>query len=145
MSKKKIFISFDYENDKNIKGSLKSQLESDVVSVAVSDRSINKAIDEKWKDEARRRISGCNFVIFLCGKKTSEAAGVSAEMSIVKELKKPYFLLCGRRKGKVKKPSGSLKTDKVYKWTPDNLKLLLNSKKNEAIEINDNKIDDKYW
>ena len=135
MSKKKIFISFDYENDKNIKGSLKSQLESDVVSVAVSDRSINKAIDEKWKDEARRRISGCNFIIFLCGAKTNKAAGVSAEMSIVKELGKPYFLLCGRRDGDVKKPNGSLKSDKIYKWKSKNLKLLLSGKKNEAVAI----------
>ena len=135
MSKKKIFISFDYENDKELKGCLEFQLKSDVIPVAVDDKSIKKPIDEKWKEEARRRISGCNYVVFLCGRKTNEAAGVSAEMSIVKELKKPYFLLCGRRNGKVKKPSGSLKTDKVYKWTSDNLKLLLNGKKNEAVAI----------
>ena len=144
MSKKKIFISFDYENDKDVKGCLEYQLKSDIVSVAVSDKSINKPIDEKWKEEARRRISGCNFVIFICGKKTSEAAGVSAEMSIARELKKPYFLLCGRKKGVVKKPHGSLKNDKVYKWTSDNLKILLNGKYDEAIEVNINKVDSKY-
>ena len=144
MSKKKIFISFDYENDKDIKGCLVSQLDSDVVPVAVSDKSIKKPIDEKWKEEARRRISGCNYVVFLCGRKTSEAAGVSAEMTITRELGKPYFLLCGRKKGIVEKPHGSLKNDKVYKWTSKNLKLLLSKKKNEAVAIDSSRADNEY-
>ena len=137
---KKIFISFDYENDKDIKGCLQYQLESDVVSVAVSDKSINEAVDEKWKKEARRRISGCNYVIFLCGEKTSEAAGVSAEMTITHELKKPYFLLCGKKKGVVRIPRGSLKNDEVYKWTSENLKLLLNNKREDAVTINPKRV-----
>lgn len=144
MSKKKIFISFDYENDKDIKGSLMHQLKTDEVQIAVNDKSINEAIDEKWKEEARRRISGCNYVIFLCGRETSEAAGASAEMSIVRELNKPYFLLCGRRKGVVKKPHGSLKGDKVYKWTPDNLELLLSGNKKDAIAIDSKRVDSEY-
>lgn len=141
MSKKKIFISFDYENDKSIKGDLIHQLKTDEVQVAVSDKSINKAIDEKWKEEARKRISGCNCVVFLCGRKTNEAAGASAEMTITKELKKPYFLLCGRRRGVVKKPRGSLKNDKVYKWTPENLELLLNGNKTNALTIGIKRVD----
>lgn len=144
MSKKKIFISFDYENDKDVKGCLEYQLKSDVVSVAVSDKSINKAIDEKWKSEARRRISVCNYVIFICGAETSNAAGVSAEMSIVKELKKPYFLLCGRNRNPVQKPHGSLKSDEVYKWTSKNLKLLLSGNKDEAVTIDISRVDKKY-
>lgn len=144
MSKKKIFISFDYENDKDVKGCLEYQLKSDVVSIAVSDKSINKAIDEKWKNEARRRISVCNYVIFICGVETSNAAGVSAEMSIVKELKKPYFLLCGRKRNSVQKPHGSLKSDEVYKWTSKNLKLLLSGNKDEAVTINTNRVGKKY-
>lgn len=135
MSKKKIFISFDYENDKDIKGCLLSQLESDIVEIAVSNKSIEKPIEEKWKKEAKRRISGCNYVIFLCGRHTDEATGVSAEMTITRELGKPYFLLCGRRNREVKKPSGSLKENKVYKWTPDNLEKLLHNKRDALIEV----------
>jgi hypothetical protein len=53
------------------------------------------------------------------------ASGVAAELSITKEEKKPYFLLWGRSGKNCTKPSTALETDKIYKWTWDNLKALV--------------------
>ena len=125
MKKKKVFISFDYENDSDIKGALVAQAKNDDSPFEIFDMSIKEAIDSNWKEYARKRIKSCDCVIFLCGYYTDTAKGVSAEMSITREEKVPYFLLGGRNGNKIKKPSNSLTSDKVYKWTWENLKLLL--------------------
>ena len=56
---------------------------------------------------------------------TDTASGVSAEVTIAREEKKPYFLLAGRASGGNKKPKSALAADNIYKWTWDNLKALI--------------------
>lgn len=125
MKKKKVFISFDYDHDLDIKGALVAQAKNDDSPFEIYDMSIKEAIDSNWKEYARKRIKSCDCVIFLCGYYTDTAKGVTAEMSITREEKVPYFLLGGRNGNNIKKPSNSLTGDKVYKWTWENLKLLL--------------------
>ena len=129
MKKKKVFISFDYDHDLEIKGALVAQAENDDSPFEIFDMSIKEAIDSNWKDYARKRIKSCDCVIFLCGYYTDTAKGVTAEMSITREEKVPYFLLAGRNGTNIKKPSNSLSSDKIYEWTWENLKLLLEGKR----------------
>lgn len=123
--KKRVFISFDYDNDKDIKGSLVGQAHLEDSPFEIVDMSIKEAIDERWKDKARSRIKGCDCVIVLCGYHTASATGVAAELSITQEERIPYFLLCGRDSGNVQKPKNAKTTDLIYNWTWKNLKLLL--------------------
>jgi hypothetical protein len=124
--KKRVFISFDYDHDSDIKGSLVGQAKIDDSPFDIVDLSIKEAIDARWKENARRRIKSCDCVIVLCGKYTGSATGVSAELSITQEERIPYFLLCGRESKNVQKPKGAKSEDKIYNWTWNNLKLLLN-------------------
>ncbi len=125
MEKVKVFISFDYDYDIDIKGSLVAQSKIDDSPFDIIDMSISEAIDVKWKNNARKRIKSCDCVIILCGEHTDSAKGVTAELTITQEESIPYFLLKGRKEKEVKKPLGSKSTDKIYRWTWDNLKLLL--------------------
>lgn len=129
MKKKKVFISFDYDHDSDIKGALVAQAKNDDSPFEIFDMSIKEAIDSNWKEFARKRIKSCDCVIFLCGYYTDTAKGVTAEMSITREEKVPYFLLAGRNETNIKKPSISLSSDKIYEWTWKNLKLLLEGKR----------------
>lgn len=129
MKKKKVFISFDYDHDSDIKGSLVAQAKNDDSPFEISDMSIKEAIDSNWKEYVRNRIKLCDCVIFLCGYYTDTAKGVTAEMSITREEKVPYFLLAGKNGTNIKKPSNSLSSDKIYEWTWKNLKLLLEGKR----------------
>ena len=126
MGKKRVFISFDYDHDLDIKGSLVGQAKLPDSPFEIVDMSIKEAIDSNWKEHARRRIKGCDCVIVLCGKYTDSAKGVTAELTIAQEEEVPYFLLCGRSDGNVSRPLGAKNSDKIYKWTWDNLKALLN-------------------
>ena len=125
MKKVKVFISFDYDHDLEIKNALVAQADLDDSPFEINDISIKQAIDSNWKAYARRKIRESEVVIFLCGHYTDVAAGVSAEMSIAQEESKDYFLLCGRKNGVIKKPRNAMASDKIYRWTWDNLKMLV--------------------
>lgn len=125
MNKKRVFISFDYDHDFDIKQTLVGQSKLTDSPFEITDMSIKEAIDENWKRYARNRIKSCDCVIILCGRYTKSAKGVAAELSIVQEEKVPYFLLRGRSDGIVQTPLNTKSTDKIYNWTWKNIKLLL--------------------
>ena len=129
MKKTRVFISFDYDNDKDIKESLVGQSKLDDSPFDIVDMSIKEAIDSNWKYYARQRIKRCDCVIVLCGRYTYNAKGVAAELSITQEESVPYFLLCGRSDGNVTKPANAKYSDKIYRWTWDNLKALLQGRR----------------
>ncbi len=64
-------------------------------------------------------------MIVICGENTDSASGVSAELTITQELDKDYFLLWGRSGKTCVKPKSAKASDKIYKWTWDNLKALI--------------------
>ena len=114
--KKRVYISFDFDNDNDIKGSFVHQANDPTSPFSFVDKSIQNVVDEKWKKEARNRIKECNCMIVLCGRHTDKAKGVSAEITIAREEKIPYFLIRGRRKGAIKTPLSAKSTDIIHKW-----------------------------
>ncbi|MXY20267.1 MAG: hypothetical protein F4Y49_02910 [Dehalococcoidia bacterium] len=125
-SRQNVFVSFDYDNDLQLKEGLIGQSRNDNSPFDVADFSMKEAAPQsKWRKEARGRIERCSVVIVMCGQHTDKASGVSAEITIARELDKPYFLLRGYRKRKCVKPKSAKSTDKMYNWTWNNLELLL--------------------
>lgn len=125
MTKKRVFISFDYDHDSDLKTLLVGQAKNPDSPFEIVDMSIKETISENWKANARRRIKGCEVVIVICGEKTNTATGVSAELKIAQEERIDYFLLKGRDNKMCIKPTQASVSDKIYNWTWDNLKLLI--------------------
>ena len=125
MTTKSAFISFDYDNDKDIYGSLLAQSEDPSLAFRVKDWSLKEPITEKWKEKVRDQIRRADLTIVLCGEHTDQADGVAAEVTIIHEEGKPYFLLKGRRRKPCKKPRNARKTDEMHKWSQKNLKKLI--------------------
>ena len=126
MSKKRTFISFDYDNDLELKNLLVGQSRNEDSPFEITDMSIKETISKDWKSKARTRIKGCDVVVVICGQKTDTATGVSSELKIAQEEEIPYFLLKGYSDKTCVKPIAAKGSDKVYKWTWNNLKLLIN-------------------
>lgn len=124
MGKVRCFVSFDYDNDSSLKDLLIGQSKNDDSPFEISDWSIKEASSD-WKDKARARIKNSEVVIVMCGKNTDTATGVATELSIAQEEGKDYFLLAGYSDGGNKKPTSAKSSDKIYKWTWDNLKTLI--------------------
>ena len=125
MTKKRVFISFDYDHDLDLKNLLVGQAKNDDSPFEIADFSIKEEISEDWKEKARTRIKGCDVVTVICGEYTDSAAGVSAEVKITQEEEIDYFLLWGRKDKTCEKPKTAKSTDNIYKWTWDNLKALI--------------------
>lgn len=123
---KKVFISFDYDHDEILKIYLVGQSKNPDSPFIIKDYSIKEAIQNNWKEKARDRIKQCDVVVVICGEHTNTANGVSAELKIAQEENIPYFLLHGYKNKNCIKPQAALYSDKIYTWTWDNLKMLLN-------------------
>jgi hypothetical protein len=123
---KRAYISFDFDNDSDLKVLLVGQSKHPDTDFEIADLSIKEAISSGWKDKARTRIKGCDVVIVICGQYTNTATGVSAELQIAQEEGTHYFLLWGRSDKTCVKPTTAKSTDKIYNWTWENLKKLVN-------------------
>lgn len=125
-AKKRAFISFDYDNDEGTKIMLAGQAKLADSPFDFKDASVKEHLTGDWKDKVRRRMDNIDVVIVLCGEKTHTASGVAAELEIAKEKSKPYFLLAAYADKTCTKPTSASSNDKLYKWTWDNLKTLIN-------------------
>jgi len=124
MAKKKVFVSFDYDNDKTLKDFIIGQAKNSDSPFEVSDYSLKEAKPEKdWLDNATAAIKRSDIFIVMLGPKTKSAAGVKKEVAVAKELAKTRFQLIGYRDGSSDwaVPDGG----RVYSWNWDNLKKLL--------------------
>ena len=124
MAKVRVFMSFDFDHDLDLKNLLVGQARNPDSPFEITDFSIKDASSD-WKQKARLRIRSVSQVIVICGYHTHRAVGVSAEIEIARSEMKPYFLLKGRSSGVCTKPASSMSSDKMYDWTWDNLKKLI--------------------
>lgn len=125
MTKQRVFISFDYDHDEDIKIMLVGQAKKEDSPFDFKDASVKEPLTGDWKEKVKGRLKNCDQMIVLCGTSTDTASGVSAEMEIAQEVKLPYFLLAGYSDKTCKKPIAATSSDKMYSWTWDNLKALI--------------------
>lgn len=125
MSTKRAFISFDFDHDEDLRNLLVGQAKNPDSPFSIADWSIKEHLTGNWKEKVRERICGTDLTIVICGEWTHTASGVADEVRITREEAKPYFLLWGRGDKTCTKPISALPSDKIYKWTWDNLKALI--------------------
>ncbi len=124
-TKKRVFISFDYDNDEGAKVMLADQAKLPDSPFDFKDASVKEHLTGDWKDKVKKRMDNVDIVAVLCGEKTNTATGVSAELEIAKAKGKEYFLLAAYSDKACTKPKSATASDKVYKWTWDNMKKLI--------------------
>ena len=125
-TKKRVFISFDVDHDEDTKIMLAGQAKLPDSPFDFKDASVKEPLTGDWKDKVRRRMDNIDLMIVLCGEHTHTASGVAAEVTIAQEKEgMPYFLLAAYADKTCTKPTSAKSSDKVYKWTWDNLKTLI--------------------
>jgi len=121
-TKTPVFISFDYDNDRDLKTLLVGQAQLPDSPFFIEDHSI-KIETKGWKADARKRIKRAQLVIVICGLQTHKAVGVAEEVKIARDENVRYFLLRGRKEGTIRRPQGtSWFGDDLHTWTWDNLR-----------------------
>ncbi len=125
MSPPRVFTSFDFDHDEDLRTLLMGQAKHPDTPFEMADWSVQEELSGDWKKKVRARIRRVDVVIVLCGEHTHTAQGVSDELTIAREEGKPYFLLAGRKDKRCTPPRAARSSDKVYNWTWDNLRGLL--------------------
>ena len=121
-TKPRVFISFDYDNDKVLKDFIVGQSKQTDSPFEISDWSMKEeAFEEYWEKEAERRISRSDMVIVMVGPKTHNAPGVLKEVRITRRLEKPIYQIIGYKDGDYEPVPDACR---LYSWNWENLKKL---------------------
>jgi hypothetical protein len=124
MAKTKVFISFDYDNDKVLRDFIIGQAKNPDSPFEVADHSLKEEAPEKdWAEKAHRAISRSDVFIVMLGSKTKYASGVLKEVAMANELEKQKFQIIGYQDGS--EDWAVPNAGRVYRWDWDNLKKLL--------------------
>jgi len=121
MFKKRVFVSFDYDHDEGAKIMLAGQAKFPDSPFDFKDASVRDHLTGDWRDKVRRRMDNVDVVVVLCGEYTHRASGVADELAIARQKDKEYFLLAAYADKHCTKPTTAQESDKVYRWTWDNL------------------------
>jgi hypothetical protein len=124
MRKTKVFVSYDFDNDKVLKDFIIGQAKLPDSPFEVSDHSLKEAAPQRdWETKARAAISRADKFIVMLGSTTRYAPGVKKEIAIAKQLGKPRFQIIGYRDGS--RDWAVPDAGVTYSWNWDNLKKLL--------------------
>lgn len=124
MAKMKVFVSFDFDNDKALKDLIIGQAKNEDSPFEVSDYSLKEAAPEReWLERAKRAIGRVDVFIIMLGSKTKSASGVLKELEVAIEKEKQKFQIIGYTDGT--KDWAVKGGGPVYRWNWDNLKKLL--------------------
>jgi hypothetical protein len=124
MAKTKVFVSYDFDNDKTLYDFIIGQAKLPDSPFEVSDHSLKEAAPERdWETKARAAISRSDKFIVMLGSKTRSASGVQKEVAMAKSLLKTRFQVIGYRDGS--RDWAVPDAGVTYSWNWDNLKKLL--------------------
>jgi hypothetical protein len=123
MGKKKVFVSFDYDNDKALKDFIIGQSKHPDSPFDVIDTSIKEAQPMKtWEDKARAAIQRSDVVVVMVGPVTYKAPGVLKEVKMARDAAVKIIQVIGYRDGNYTPVPDA---GRLYSWSWENLKNLL--------------------
>ena len=93
-----IFVSFEFDKDKDLQNNFYEQAKQKT-NHRIRDRSLHESYpDEAWKRKARNAISQCDVVVVLIGEDTHDAPGVIVETDMARSLNKPIIQVKPQRR-----------------------------------------------
>jgi len=75
-----------------------------------------------WEGDLRSALDGVDEVVVICGEHADTSVEMCAELRVVQERVKPYFLLYGRRGVTCTKPISARTADTFFSWIWEILK-----------------------
>ncbi len=124
MAKTRLFVSFDFDNDRALRDFIIGQARLADSPFEVTDVSLKEAAPQPdWEAKARRAISGADKFVIMLGPQTARASGVLKELKMATDLGKPRYQIIGYQDGSSAWAVAG--GGQVYRWNWDNLKSIL--------------------
>jgi hypothetical protein len=123
MAKKRVFISFDYDNDRVLKDFLLGQAKHEDSPFDVINHSLKEeAPQASWEKTAKAAIARSDVMLAMVGANTHRASGVLKEVAMAREAGVKIVQIIGYKGGTY---TAVPNAGKLYTWSWDNLKALL--------------------
>jgi hypothetical protein len=123
MAKKRVFVSFDFDNDRVIKDFILGQAKLPDSPFEVTDHSLNEAAPEpEWEKKAQAAIAKAEIVVVMVGPKTHKAHGVLKEVAMARKAGVKIVQVIGYKDGDYTPVPDA---GRLYAWNWENLKNLL--------------------
>ena len=123
MTKKRVFISFDFDNDRVLRDFMLGQARLPDSPFEVIDHSLKEAAPERnWEAKARAAIARSDIVIVMVGNDTHRAGGVLKEITMAREAGVQVVQVIGYKDGDYTPVPNA---GRLYAWNWPNLKKLL--------------------
>ena len=123
MTKKRVFISFDFDNDRVLRDFMLGQARLPDSPFEVIDHSLKEAAPERnWEAKARDAIARSDIVIVMVGNDTHRAGGVLKEITMAREAGVQVVQVIGYKDGDYTPVPNA---GRLYAWNWQNLKKLL--------------------
>jgi len=123
MTKKRVFVSFDFDNDKTLKDFIVGQAKLPDSPFEIIDTSLREAASvATWEQKAKVAIGRSDLVLVMVGSKTHRAPGVIKEVAMARAAKIPIAQVIGHKDGDY---TAVPDAGRLYLWNWDNLKKLL--------------------
>src|SRR5713101_2938621 len=124
MTQKRVFVSYDFDNDEFLKDSIISQAKNPDSPFEVSDVSLKEeAPQAEWETRTRAAIARADIFLVMLGSKTRQAPGVRKEVRMANAFAKMRLQIIGYDNGS--EDWAVTKAGPVYKLNWRNLKNLL--------------------
>ncbi|WP_299845268.1 TIR domain-containing protein [uncultured Roseovarius sp.] len=121
--KKRVFVSFDFDNDKRLKDFIIGQSRMQDSPFEVIDNSLKEAAPERdWEAKANSAIKRSDIVVVMVGPQTYRAQGVLKEIKMARAAGKRVVQVIGYKDGNYTAVPGA---GQLYRWSWENLKKLL--------------------
>ena len=117
----KIFVSFEFDKDNNLKNSFFTQAKEHTEHRIINCSLHGSYPNQVWKDKARAVVRECDVVVVLVGQDTHNAQGVIVETDMARSMNKIIFQV--RPKGRPYKGLTRLGEPIVWKWKNINKQL----------------------
>lgn len=123
MAKTRVFVSFDFDNDRVLKDFIFGQAKLADSPFDVIDHSLKEAAPERdWEQKARAAIGRAEIVLVMVGAQTHKAHGVLKEVAMAREAGVKIVQIIGYKDGNYTLVPNA---GRLYAWNWDNLKKLL--------------------
>ena len=123
MAKKRVFVSFDFDNDRALKEFIIGQSKHTDSPFEVIDHSLKEAAPEKdWEKKAAAAIARSEIVLLMVGPKSHKAQGVLKEVAMARNAGVKIVQIIGYKDGNYTPVPDA---GRLYAWNWENLKKLL--------------------
>jgi hypothetical protein len=122
----RVFISFDFDNDRGVARLLGGQLRRPGSAFEVENWSMKEAAPQRlWRDEAWRRINRSDVMLVVLGRHTHRAPGVLDEVAMARGAKPPVPLRQIIAYKNLFSPTPVPGAGRVHRWGHDRLATVL--------------------